>query len=172
MQDERADQLSEEWTLLGAPEAFSEPEQLLAAFFDASPAGLAIIDDQLRYQAINHALAAMNGIPEEAHLGRTLRDVLGDTASKLEPIFQRVLFTGEPALDVELTAVLPAKNEVGHWIVNYSPIKNAAGRVKQVGAVVIDISKQKKLEDALSSLGGKLQEERDRLQVLLEVSNT
>jgi len=44
--------------------------------------------------------------------------------------------------------------------------------VKQVGAVVIDISKQKKLEDALSSLGGKLQEERDRLQVLLEVSNT
>src|SRR5947208_14489021 len=42
----------------------------------------------------------------------------------------------------------------------------------QVVAVVVDISKQRKLEDALSSLGGKLQEERDRLQALLEVSNT
>src|SRR5207237_7173762 len=63
-------------------------------------------------------------------------------------------------------------SEVRHWIVNYFPIKNAAGRVKQVGAVVVDISKQRKLEDALSSLGGKLQEERDRLQAFLEGSNT
>ncbi len=172
MQSERADELVHEWNLLGAPEAFSEPEQLLAAFFGASTVGLAILDDQLRYQAINNTLAAMNGVPAEAHLGRTLRDVLGDAASKLDPILQRVLVTAEPALNIDLTATLPAMSEVRHWIVNYFPIKNAAGRVKQVGAVVVDISKQRKLEDALSSLGGKLQEERDRLQALLEVSNT
>src|SRR5947208_4162657 len=53
MQSERADELVHEWNLLGAPEAFSEPEQLLAAFFGASTVGLAILDDQLRYQAIN-----------------------------------------------------------------------------------------------------------------------
>src|SRR5947208_2465614 len=86
MQSERADELVHEWNLLGAPEAFSEPEQLLAAFFGASTVGLAILDDQLRYQAINNTLAAMNGVPAEAHLGRTLRDVLGDAASKLDPI--------------------------------------------------------------------------------------
>src|SRR2546425_80957 len=172
MQSERADELVHDWNLLGAPEAFSEPEQLLAAFFGASTVGLAILDDQLRYQAINNTLAAMNGVPAEAHLGRTLRDVLGDAASKLDPILQRVLVTAEPALNIDLTATLPAMSEVRHWIVNYFPIKNAAGRVKQVGAVVVDISKQRKLEDALSSLGGKLQEERDRLQALLEVSNT
>jgi PAS domain-containing protein len=49
-----------------------EPEQLLAAFFGASTVGLAILDDQLRYQAINNTLAAMNGVPTDAHLGRTL----------------------------------------------------------------------------------------------------
>src|SRR6266550_4708836 len=172
MQSERADELVHEWNLLGAPEAFSEQEQLLAAFFGASTVGLAILDDQLRYQAINNTLAAMNGVPAEAHLGRTLRDVLGDAASKLDPILQRVLVTAEPALNIDLTATLPAMSEVRHWIVNYFPIKNAAGRVKQVGAVVVDISKQRESSKTLSSLGGKLQEERDRLQALLEVSNT
>ncbi len=99
MQAARADELLHEWNLLGAPEAFSEPEQLLAAFFGASTVGLAILDQQLRYQAINNTFAAMSGIPAEAHLGRTLQDVLGDSASQLEPIFQRVLVTGQPALN-------------------------------------------------------------------------
>src|SRR5438876_5554077 len=110
----------------------------------------------------------MNGVPAESHLGRSLRDVLGEVASKLEPALQRVLVTGEPALNIEFTGVLPARNEVGHWIVNYFPIKNAAGQVKRVGAVVVEITKQKKLEDTLSSLGGRLQQERDRLHALLE----
>ncbi len=172
MEGERTGELLHEWNRFGESEAFSEPEQLLAAFFDASPVGLAILDDQLRYQAINNTLAAMNGVPAESHLGRSLRDVLGEVASKLEPALQRVLVTGEPALNIEFTGVLPARNEVGHWIVNYFPIKNAAGQVKRVGAVVVEITKQKKLEDTLSSLGGRLQQERDRLHALLEVSNT
>src|SRR5438105_15822774 len=134
--------------------------------------GPAMLHDQLHNQPIDNALAAMNGVPAEAHLGRTLRDVLGDAASKLEPALQRVLVTGEPALNIEFTGVLPARNEVGHWIVNYFPIKNAAGQVKRVGAVVVEITKQKKLEDTLSSLGGRLQQERDKLHALLEVSNT
>ncbi|PYX08465.1 MAG: Fis family transcriptional regulator [Acidobacteria bacterium] len=172
MQAARADELLHEWNLLGAPEAFSEPEQLLAAFFGASTVGLAILDQQLRYQAINNTFAAMSGIPAEAHLGRTLQDVLGDSASQLEPIFQRVLVTGQPALNVELTAVLPSNSEVGYWIANYFPIKDRVGRVKQIGAIFIDTTRQKKLEESLSSLGAKLQSERDRLQVLLEVSTT
>ena len=94
----------------GAPEAFSEPEQLLAAFFGASTVGLAILDDQLRYQAINKTLAAMNGVPAEAHLGRRLRDVLGDAASKIEPLVQRVLVTGKPALKLRAQCDLARKD--------------------------------------------------------------
>src|SRR5438128_7377380 len=48
-----------------APEAFSEPQQLLAAFFNSSTVGLAILDRQLRFQAANGALAKMSGVPRE-----------------------------------------------------------------------------------------------------------
>src|SRR5438128_12491939 len=65
-----------------APEAFSEPQQLLAAFFNSSTVGLAILDRQLRFQAANGALAKMSGVPAGAHLGKTAQQIFGD----LEPL--------------------------------------------------------------------------------------
>jgi hypothetical protein len=41
------------------PDAFSEPEQLLAAFFSASNVGFCILGKDLRYLAINHTLATI-----------------------------------------------------------------------------------------------------------------
>ena len=37
-------------------QAFSEPEKLLAAFFKSSAVGLCIVDDGLRYLAVNETL--------------------------------------------------------------------------------------------------------------------
>lgn len=54
-------------------EALFESEQLLSAYFSASKVGLCILDADLRYLAINKNLAEMNGIPAEAHLGKSVR---------------------------------------------------------------------------------------------------
>jgi PAS domain-containing protein len=51
--------------------AIQESASLFAAFSNASAIGLALCDKQLRYRAINSALAAMNGIPAKAHLGNS-----------------------------------------------------------------------------------------------------
>ena len=99
------------------PEGFSEPEQLLCAFFAASNVGLSIVDTQLNYRAINKALADMNGFPVEAHLGKSVRDILGNAAEPIEPILRGVLLTGEPVTNVALTLPLPTRTEVGHWLV-------------------------------------------------------
>src|SRR5712671_6084221 len=82
-------------------EGFSEPEQLLSAFFAASNVGLSIVDTQLNYQAINKALAE-NGFSVEAHLGKSMRDILGNAAESVEPILRSVLLTGEPVTNVPL----------------------------------------------------------------------
>lgn len=65
--------------------AIQESASLFAAFSNASAIGLAPCDKQLRYQAINSALAAMNGVPAKTHLGNSVHDILGDVAAEVEP---------------------------------------------------------------------------------------
>ena len=123
--------------------------------------GLAILDRQLRFESINTALASMNGIPAEDHIGKTVRDILGGAAAKVEPLFRRVFLTGEPVLNVELSAKLPTRNEPGYWIESWFPVKDAAGAVKQVAALVVEVTDEKKLRESLRDFSGKLLRHRD-----------
>ena len=151
-------------------EAVTDPEQLVAAYFSSSTVGLSILDSELRYLAINNALAAMNGTPAADHLGKTVREILGHFADVVEPKLQHVLATGQP-VHFEASALLPARTEVSHWILHYLPIKDAAGVVYRIGVLVVEITAQKKLEESLRDADRKLQKEMDRLQMLLDVSN-
>ena len=152
------------------PDAFSEPEQLLAAFFSASNVGFYILDKDLNYVAVNHAVADMNGRPAAAHLGKTLREVLGELADKIEPELQRVLNTGKPVLNLEVSGVLPTRPEVEHQLGHYFPIQDGTGQVKQIGVMVVGNTGRRRLEQAITTLADKLQQEKARLQAVLEVS--
>jgi formate hydrogenlyase transcriptional activator len=153
------------------PQVLSEPEKLLAAFFKSPTVGLCIIDSQYRFVSINDTLAQINGLPTSDHLGKTLRDVLGPLADTIEPVLQRIFATGEPVLNMAHSGQLPTRSEVDHWTVHYLPITNAEEKVERVGAVVIEITEQKKLEQSLHDLTGRLRKEMARLQMLLEVSS-
>ena len=155
---------------LAQPEALTDPEQLVAAYFNSSTVGLSILDSKLRYLAINSALAAMNGRLSADHLGRTVREVLGDLADIVEPKLQHVLGTGQP-MHFEASALLPARTEVGHWILHYLPIKDPTGVVNRIGVLVVEITAQKKLEESLRDADRKLHKEMDRLQMLLDVTS-
>jgi formate hydrogenlyase transcriptional activator len=152
------------------PPALENPEQLIDAYFGSSTVGLCILDPALRYLAINNALAEMNGIPEQEHLGKTTHEVLGEVAKTLDPLFQRVLSTGEPVLNFELSAMLPARKEINYWMEHYFPIKSRDGRVSRIAVVVVETSKQKKLEESFRNVTATLKKEKERLQVLLELS--
>ncbi|MGC2273199.1 MAG: sigma 54-interacting transcriptional regulator [Candidatus Sulfotelmatobacter sp.] len=154
----------------GVPEALMESEQLLAAYFSASRVGLCILDADLRYLAINNTLAEMNGIPAAAHLGKSIREMLGDFAELVEPGLNRVLTTGQAVSNLELSFILSNRSEPGHWMEHFIPIKDATGKVTQLGLVVVEITEQKKLEGSLRSVSEKLREEKRRQQVMLEVS--
>jgi formate hydrogenlyase transcriptional activator len=145
---------------------------LLSGLFSAPNVGFVILDDRLRYVAVNDALAAMNGIPAQAHLGKTVHEILGSVAEEVEPLIKHVLATGQTVPNFELTGRLPAKQELGHWIENWFPIKDHQGRVKQACAVIVEVTEQKNLEEKLHTLTGELQRETERLQMLLEIDTT
>jgi formate hydrogenlyase transcriptional activator len=153
------------------PVAPSDPEKLLAGYFSSSTLGLCILDAKLRYLAINDTLATMNGVPVQAHLGKTIREILGDFADKIEPELQRVLTTGEPVLNYEISAQLPTRKELGHWIEHYFPIKDEAGAVTRIGVIAAEITEQKRMEETLQRLSGSLKHQKARLQMLLDVSS-
>lgn len=146
------------------PRAFDYSEQLLTSFFGTSTVGLAICDRQLRFLAINDTLANMNGVPAGDHIGKTLRDILGDFAPTIEPGLRSVFVTGKPVLNFLVSGTLPTRQEVGHWIENYFPIRDDKGAIRQVGAVVVEITKQKELEQSLRALNQKLMRARDTEQ--------
>jgi signal transduction histidine kinase len=144
--------------------AFRYPEQLLASFFGTSNVGLAICDRRLRYLAINDTLAKMNGIPARDHIGKTFRDVLGEFSEVVAPVFRQVFVTGKPVLNHVVSGVLPTRRDPGHWIENYFPIVSPTGAVQQVGAVVVEITKERMLEKSLTELNRRLMRARDEEQ--------
>jgi signal transduction histidine kinase len=131
----------------GSGISIQESASLFAAFSHASAIGLALCDKQLRYQAINSSLAAMNGVPVKTHLGNTVHDILGDLAAEVEPSLRRVFVTGQSALLQDLKATLPTRTKPGYWIRDYFPIKDASGRVQQVGTLIVEVTSQRKLEE-------------------------
>jgi len=51
---------------------------LLETLVRHAPMGIAFVDLEFRFQLINDKLAAINGLPASAHLGRTIADVVPD----------------------------------------------------------------------------------------------
>src|SRR5439155_1838751 len=113
-----------------------------------------------RFIMVNRSLAQMDGILVELHLGKTLREVLGKVAETIERQLERVLATGQPVLNFEVQAVLPARTDESHWLEHYFPIKDTNGLVQRIGMLVVDTTEQKKMEQSLRSLAKSLQQER------------
>jgi PAS domain S-box-containing protein len=128
-------------------------EARLNAFFAAAPVGLKILDDQLRFVQINEPLAEINGLSARDHLGKTLREVLPEMAPRLEPVYQQVLTTGKPILNLEVSGETPSRpGTVSYWMISYFPILGDEGRPSGVGAVVVEISNLKQTEERLRLL--------------------
>ncbi|MDA2910888.1 PAS domain-containing protein [Nitrospiraceae bacterium AH_259_D15_M11_P09] len=122
----------------------------LQGLYQEAPIGLCSLDTNLRYIQINDWLAALNGLPVEAHLGRTLREVLPDVAAGVEQQLRKVIGTGEPVIDGRVDAETPAHPGVVRTFQHhYYPNRSKDGRIVGVSCVVVDINERKRAEEAL-----------------------
>ncbi len=117
----------------------SEVERLYAI----APVGLCYFDTHLRFRYINEWQARMNGLPVEAHLGKTIDEVLKDAAAGIATQLRHVLQTGEPVIEGEVEAETPAHpGESRHYMHNYYPDMSKDGTVVGVSCVIQDITER------------------------------
>jgi len=132
-------------------EATREAIGRLDVIFERAPIGLAFFDRELRYVAVNQRLAQINGVPAEAHVGRTTREVLPAMAPSVRVDLRRVLETGEPVLEVEVAGETPAQPGVRReFLVSYWPLRRGE-EITGLGAVVLDVTERRAAERALQA---------------------
>jgi PAS domain S-box-containing protein len=110
-----------------------------------APVGLAVLDTDLRYVSVNPALAELNGLPAEAHLGHMPHELMPDTeaAQAVEAALRAVLRTGEPVVDRRVVARTRAHPDVDHfWAVSLYRLEDTAGTVLGVAGMAVDITEQ------------------------------
>ncbi|MEH2233625.1 MAG: PAS domain S-box protein [Nostoc sp.] len=129
---------------------YAESLCLLDALLEAAPVAVCFLDRELQYIRINQVFADINGLTIEEHLGRKFREVLPAMAAELEPQLQRVLDTGEPLLNMEISGETRGQlRRYGYWLGNYYPVHNAMGETVGIGIILADVTAAKQTEVAL-----------------------
>jgi PAS domain S-box-containing protein len=123
---------------------------LLDALFAHAPMGLAFWDRDLRYQRINPALAEINGLAPEEHLGRTTTDVLGpELGGRVDDMLRRVLDSGRAFTDTDISGVTAAApGERRQWLASYYPVPGEDGEVLGVAGRVREVTGERRARRA------------------------
>ena len=112
----------------------------LQAIYDGAPVGLCFLDRKMRYVNLNARLAKMNGSSVEAHLGRTVKEMLPAGFPRVEPYLIRAL-NGEAIAGVEL--MRPSEEEGlpdMRLLASYQPAWDEADEVIGVSISILDIT--------------------------------
>jgi len=120
----------------------------LETIYDTAPVGLALFDPvEFRYLRVNNHQAAVIGLPKDEIIGRSVLEIA--PLKGLKELMQHAA-SGHTIRNCVLEGELPARpDEHRYWNVNYSPICNANGDVEAITAVALEVTHQKKAENAL-----------------------
>ncbi|HUZ96361.1 MAG TPA: PAS domain-containing protein [Edaphobacter sp.] len=120
----------------------------LETIYDTAPVGLALFDPvEFRYLRVNDHQAAIIGLPKDRIIGRSILEIA--PIKDLKELFQQVA-AGNPVRNHVLEGELPTRpGQHRFWSVNYSPVYGAEGKIEAIAAVVVEITHQKKAENAL-----------------------
>ncbi|MFF7308014.1 SpoIIE family protein phosphatase [Streptomyces sp. NPDC008137] len=108
-----------------------------------TPLGIAVFDNDLRWVGVNPALERMNGVPEEAVLGRRVGEVLPDLdVAAIEARMRHVLETGRPLLDQQTIGRTAADAQDRAYSESYHRIEDTEGRVLGLAMAVLDVTER------------------------------
>jgi PAS domain S-box-containing protein len=134
------------------------------SIYQSAPIGLNVLDRDLRFVRVNQRLAEINGFPVEAHIGRTVRELLPNLADIAEEMLRPVLEIGEPLMNVEITGETPAMPGVQRtWLESFLPLKNG-DRVIGISTVCEEITERKRIEAARQEAESALRQAKDELE--------
>lgn len=126
-----------------ALERLSEIEYL----YHNIPMGLCELDLDLRFIRINERLAEINGKSIQEHLGKKVEEVLPSLKGAAEELKNKILHSGQPQLEVEISGYTPAQPGVlRSWSEDWLPLKDLSGKITGINIVVIETTEKKRAE--------------------------
>jgi diguanylate cyclase (GGDEF)-like protein/PAS domain S-box-containing protein len=141
-----------EESLRSAERRTAESLALLETLLSTAPVGFGFVDRDFRQLRVNEALAATSGIPAAEQRGRKLAEVIPELWPELEPIYRRVLETGEAVVNRETSGKLRGDPDREHtWLASFYPVR-VEQEVIGIGVVVVDITERKEAELRLKHL--------------------
>jgi len=139
-----------------AEQEAAESLSILDTLQSSAPVGFSFVDRDFRFVRVNEKAAAINGVSVQAHLGRTMGEVIPQFWPQLESSYRGVLTHGEPILNVEVaseTAEDPGR--LHFWLESLYPVR-VEGDIIGVGAVFVDVTELKEAEQTQSDLTNEL----------------
>ncbi|MHC0061949.1 PAS domain S-box protein [Nostoc sp. UIC 10890] len=151
-------------------EALRQRETELRLITDTLPVLISFVDAEQRYRFNNRAYEEWFGHPAAEVYGKTLWEVLGESAYKvLRPYVEQVL-AGE---QVTFESQIPYKDGGTRYInAIYVPQFNQQGTVEGYAALITDISDRKRAEAALRESEARFRQMADTAPVLIWMSGT
>ncbi|MFQ4138950.1 PAS domain S-box protein [Nodosilinea sp. PGN35] len=136
----------------------------IETIYQSAPIGLGVLDRELRFVRVNQRLAEMNGLSVEAHLGRTVRELLPNLADQAETVLPPILATGEPLLNVEVNGETPAQPGVQRtWVESFWPLKDG-DRIIGISIVCQEVTERKRMEAERQQALDDLRRAKDELE--------
>ncbi|MET8411251.1 SpoIIE family protein phosphatase [Streptomyces sp. NPDC005195] len=137
------------------PAKATEAEPLLARLPNCPPIGVVVRDTHLRCIQVNDTQGSKDGIPIRKRLGRTLTEATpGREAETLEAVMHQVLVSGDPAINVDYRAFLPANERHCRTLTaSFFRLDDARGCALGVCVVSVDASDSRRARERLTILG-------------------
>jgi PAS domain S-box-containing protein len=119
---------------------------VLTTLYGDSPVGIAVLDPTGRYLRINDLIARTNGPSPADHVGRTLEEVLGDSAPAVRAQLEQTLAHGRPVTGQDVV-VLDSAGTARTWQVTWFPARDpGSGRIVAAVCVASDVTEVRRAE--------------------------
>lgn len=135
----------------GDPRPADYLQTLLKAASKASGLGIAVVDQETRFEIVNRNLARENYCTPLDLVGKTTREGVGEVASQIEPVYEQVFRSGKPA-SVWLQGRIRDAVDTGSWYDRCFPIFDSDGRVRQQCVLVVNVTEVRAAEEIVANL--------------------
>ncbi len=140
--------------MMKTQQALLNSELQLRMITNNIPALISYVDaDDLKYLFVNKVFAKNFGMTPEEIFGKQVKDILGEESfSRALPYINRA----RSGQRVEYENIIPAKNELRWFNINYLPEFDEKGKVKSIIVLIFDIHERKRIEEELKKSEEKL----------------
>ncbi len=141
----------------------------LSSFIASAPVGILVFDANMRYVHINEQLAASNGLSVQEHIGKTYKEIVPNLYEQTAPVFNKVINEGVVISDCVVEGETPKEPGVKRiWQVCWFPVRGPGGQTNGVGAIVQEITEQRRIEMQLQLTQATEQMANQRVVALME----